>query len=434
MNDKLEVTEELKELVPLKELAKGEEGQFIQLLDIQEAETKIAELAEKYEGLEVTEENYKKEAANAEQELRQSRYTLQNINKANNKFLNGVKKEQKEIFERLIAIIKPQEERLKKAIDELKEKEAKAKEEEAKREKERIEKIQTALRTSEATLEKALIRGRTNEDLEEYDNFLSTLKEEFETFEEMEFEAKKLHAIYTGKRKELVAQIEQFEEEERKRAKIEAREKEETERKYKAFEMRKAILIKLGLAYKTNKFYGFGVVIKEEDLMDKDELEFFELQEEIREAQIEHNKKQVAKEQAEREAKAKAELNEFEEARKAWDEMFIIYQGLGGDPTAFRLRKDELPSQRDIKKLREMTKDLQEEKREKQSKAKAEKLAEIKEQLEPFKIGTLDFLKELERYIKQANNVHEETKSILVSFEERLQELVNEVFGEVYNK
>lgn len=456
MNNETEKNENLpiEELLTpqkLKEIA-GKEGQYIKLVDVQQTEDLLKDLAAKYEGLEVTEENYKKEALEAERELRNTRYALQRIQKANNKFLNEVKREEKEIFENLIGVIQPQEERLKSQIDKLEEAERKAKEEAERREKERIEKIENSLNAAKMALERALIKGRTDEDLKEYDEFLADLKAKFETFEEMEFKAQRIHAVYTGRRQELVKQINEAKELEREKAELKRRKeienqriREEIKRREELFKKREEVLIKIGFQREVGAFKLGDLFYLLSEVKEANELDFFEIQQKAIEEKekVEQKKKEEeqkraealkAEEQRRKEKQKEKEQNKIKEARKAWDDMFTIFCGLGGDPTKFRLKSDELPSEKDVKRLRAEVDELHRKKREEEAEMKKEKAEEVKAELNPFVNEILDFFGNVEKQVDKLNFKHEETENILKSFLRKSELLAKTVFGEVYNK
>lgn len=423
----------------LKEIAKkGEDGQFITLVDLEQTKVILTDLAEKYKGLEVTKENYKKEGTEAEKELRQTRYALQRIYKSNNAFLNDIKKSEKDTYDGLIELIEPQEKRIYDQVNAFKEIEAKAKEEEARKEKERVEKIEQALKEAEFAMEKAIIQGKTQEDLAEYDKFLEEFKNSFETFEEMEFQAKRLHAIYTAKRSQLVTQIEEYEELERKRKEQAEKDEKRAEQLAKIYEARKALLIKKGFELThLDTFTAFGLEYSIQEVKDKDEVDWYDLVELIDEKIAKAKEEAEAKEKAEKEERERKEKEEQErkekeerdaliKARKDWDDMVIQYQALGGDPKLWKLRKDEIPSKEEVADLVKALKDLHTQKR-------LLKQKEVKADLEPYKDEVLEFLKGLDGKISGAKFKNIESKTILENFKNRTLEVVNEVFGEVYN-
>lgn len=424
----------------LKEIAKkGEDGQFITLVDIEETKTILTKLSERHKDLKVTKDNYKKEGAEAEKELRQTRYALQRIHKSNNGFLNDIKKAEKETYDGLIDLIQPQEQRIYEDIAVFKEQAKREKEEAERKEKERVEKIEKTLKETEFALEKAVIQGKTQKDVEEYDKFLEELANNFPTFEEMEFQAKRLHAIYKAKREQLVKQVQEQEDLERRRVEQEEKDKKRAEQLEKIYIARKNHLIKKGFVIThLETFEGFGLEYTTNEVKEKDEVEWYELQEQVDNAITKAKEEQEAREKAEQEEKERKEKEEKErkekeerealkKARKDWDDLVTIYEGLGGDPKLWKLKKDEIPSSGDIERLTKATRDLQNQK-------KTLKLKAVKKDIEPFKNDTLEFLKEMETKIDGATFKNAESKSILENFKTRTLEVVNEVFGEVYNK
>lgn len=403
----------------LKEIAKkGKEGKFIALVDLNETKAILTELSDKYKDLEVTADNYKKEGAEAEKELRQTRYALQNIHDGNNTFLNNIKKAQKQTYDGLIAIIEPQEERIYKEVNAFKKIEEDKKKEKEEAEKKRIERIEKALKEAEFSLEKALIQGKTQEDLDNYDKFLEELEKSFPTFEEREFEVKRMHAIYTAKRLLLEEQIKKCIEAEKIRQEQEAKDKKRQEQADKIYEIRKTKLIEAGLSFdeKTGVFTAFDkFTYTKEEVKAKDEVEWYELLDYLTKelAEILDQKKK---------ADEKAEKDKLIKARNDWDEAVTIYEGLGGDGKLWRLKKDEIPSEEEVAKLTQAIKDLH-------AKKRALKLQSVKADLEPYKENALKLVEELENDIKNKEFKNEESINILNNFKSKLNELVGESFG-----
>lgn len=422
----LVAVEQVLEAQTLREIGKGDQGQYINLVDIEGTKETLVDLAGKYKDLKVTKDNYKTIAKKAEQELRQSRYALQRINKGNNAFLNDIKKKEKELYEELIGLIKPEEERIYKDIAVFKEAAKKEKEEKERIEKERIEKIETALKQAELSLEKALVSAKTDEDLLGYDKFLEELKASFETFEEMEFQAKRIHAIYTAKRTEAAKQVEEaklMERQKKELAEAEAKLEQQRERVYQA---RKKQLKKLGFSIKSGKVSGFGLSKTETGIKELGEVDWYEFLEDA-EGKIEEHLAAVEKAtKEEKERKEKEEREKLLEASKAWDELLVTYKGLGGDPKLFKLRKGQTPSKKDIEDLTTATRQLHKEKKEAM-------LVEVRVEIEPYKDKVLELLKELEGDSAKAEFKHAQSKDIVENFRGRVLEVVNEVFGEAYN-
>lgn len=394
----------------LRKIGNGKEGQYIKLVNIEETKFILKELAKKYGKLEVTSENYKTAAKEAERELRETRYALQRTHKNNNSFINKVKKEEKELYEELIKIIKPQEERINEKIEEYKEEARKKREEKERLERERIEKIQKALSDSKLALEGAFVSGKTKEDLKKYDDFLESLKKSFDRFEEYEFEAQRIHALYTGKRNKLVEKIEENEA-------FEAKINKAKEQEAKVFEYRKKKLMKMGVKdIGEGAFVGNGVTVKEEDFKDLSEVGWYEFLEVVEAA--------IQKEQKEKE---KEEEKKKEHTLDMWHKMLGIYTQLGGDIVPFLLPDMVLPSQNDIAALSKAT-------RAKEQERKTKNLEEVKKEIEPYKNSVLEFLKEFEKDFEKGGFKFKQSAAIIKSFNERALKLVNTAFGEVYNK
>lgn len=448
MNNETEKKLQIEEVLTpekLKEIT-GEEGQYIKLVDVTQTEDIIKQLAVKYKSLEVTGENFKKEAAEAEKELRQTRYALQRIQKGNNQFINKVKKEEKELFDNLIGFIQPEEERLKAEILKLEEAERKAKEEAERKEKERIERINKALKDAEIFIESILLKGKTKEDLKKFDDFLTVFRDDLENFEELEFKAKRIYAVANARREELEQAVLDFERMEAEREALKAELEEQEKKKVKVLQMRGQILEKIGFKkqngrFDLNGFYSF----LEHEVAEADELKFFEIQQKAIEqkAKAEEKKEEEkrkkaealkAEEQRAEEVRKQAEQDNIKQSRKAWDEMFTIFCGLGGDPTKFRLKSNEFPSKKDIKRLREETDRLHKKKREEEAKMKKEKAQEVKKELQPFVNEILHFMGEIENKVAASKFEHKETQQVLNSFISKSELLANTIFGEVYNK
>lgn len=412
----------------LKEIAKkGEDGQYITLVDIEETKTILTNLSEKHKDLSITKDNYKKEGAIAEKELRQTRYALQRIHKSNNSFLLEIKNAEKETYEGLIDLIKPQEKRLYDEINAFKEQAKKEKEAEAKAEKERVERIENALKEAEFAMEKAVIQGKTQEDVKKYDEFLKDFEGRFADFEEMEFQAKRLHAIYTAKRNKLVEQVTAQEALEKQIKENADKEAKRAEQKEKIYKLREKYLSEKGLSCVGKKFVGFGIELEASDIKEKDEVEWLELQDEL------GVKIEKAKQKAEKDAKDAKEKREKEErdaliqTRENWDKLVIIYEGLGGDPKIWKLKKNEIPSQKDIDKLTQATRELQANK-------KALLIKEVKKEIKPFEEEANKFVFVLEGMIGNRDFKNAESGVIVENFKGKIKDLIKESFSEVTEK
>lgn len=408
----------------LKEIAKkGEDGQFITLVDIEQTKTILSELSTKYKGLEVTKDNYKNDASKAEKELRQTRYALQRIHKSNNAFLNEVKRGEKETYEGLINLIQPEEKRIYTDISVFKEKAKREKEEAERKEKERIYRIEKTLKEAEFSLEKALIQGKTDDDIKKYDEFLEELKSQFSEFEEMEFKAKRLHAIYTAKRGNLEKQVIEWQEMEEKRKEEAEKAKIRAEKALKILKARESYLIKKGLKQDNGNLTGYGLTYTKEEIKEKDEVEWYDIQEEVEKTILEYKKREQEAEKEKKAEKEKREIEALKDALKHWSDLLTIYKGLGGDVKLWKLKKNEIPSKKDVEELTKATKELH-------KKQKRTKLERVKKEIKPFKDEILNFIDEMEHKIDEAKFNHSETRSILKNFTTSTKKIFNNVFNE----
>ena len=412
-NELVTIEEELTP-VKLKEFKKGDDGQFITLVDIEHTKDILRKLARKYNRLNITRENWKKEGLEAERILRNSRYALQKIHKSNNKFLNDVKKKERELYEGLISIIKPIEEKLKGKIDEIKEEIKREREEAERKERERLEKIENKLKDYEFDLEKILVKGRTKEDLEVFDKKMSELKDDIEKglFEEFEFKAKRLEAIHLSKRRDLVLEIESREREERERIEFEERKRAEAEKRMKIFEYRKRVLIEdKGLTYKNDLFLISDYKVEVSKINEFDEIEWFEF---IK--FIDKKKEDLAKE---KELKISEGLKEL---KNEFNDTLIVFEGLGGDKEKWNLKDGEYPTEKMIKDLKDEVKELQ--------KRKKQRLIDgVTKEMEFFKEKTLSFISELENDYKNYDFRYAESKSIIGNLINSIKKSTKQIIG-----
>jgi uncharacterized membrane protein YccC len=210
----------------LKDYSVEDSEQQIKLLDVERTEEFLKGLVEEYKDVEVTRDNYKKVGAEAERRLRTSRYALQNIHKSNAKVLSDAKKAEKKVVDDLIAIIQPLESKLYDQLTAIKKIIKDEKDEKVRLEAERKSKIQKEITDLELDLEKRVNGAKTEEELQEYTQILMDLETRFEEFDELEFEAKRLHAVYSGRRSEIDARLVQIEkdaEEAKKKSENEAK-------------------------------------------------------------------------------------------------------------------------------------------------------------------------------------------------------------------
>lgn len=174
--------------------------------NIKEVEENLKSLANKYSSLEVDKSNYKKEAHKAESELRNTRYSIQNLKKSTLSKIKDLRDNVDDKFEELIAIISPLENSIKTKVKAI-EAEIIAEKEEVKRlAAERENKILDRLKFWESKLEDSL--NDSENSIEKYEAILAELESEFDTFDEHTFQAKRIHAIFKGRKNEILSRIE----------------------------------------------------------------------------------------------------------------------------------------------------------------------------------------------------------------------------------
>ncbi len=442
----------------LKQFATGDNGELITLIDVEVARAKLNEMVVAFKDIKVTKENYKKEAATAERTMREARYLLQNIHDSNKKILNSAKKKEEEVFEKLIALIEPLEKQIKAGIKEIEGEVKKQKEEEEAREKERQEAIKNRLNEVEKSFLNMLASCKNKEDIEVYDNALTLLEESFEAFNELEFEAKRLHAIFTGRREEVVERVDSLEAAKvaKEKAELEAKaaaealkQKEEEEAKQKAeadkkaaedkaaadirareigakvFSLRKSQLIKLGFVDEhseaakdnTEAFFekkgmdsiGFLEIMKLDEVAWFEKLEFFE--QEI---------KKVA-EKEEEEAK-----QNIETVVTMWTLLLNQFSELGGDLKKWKKIK-EIPSIEQLKELKDATEALR-------ATRKKERSMEVKAEIKPFVDKILKCFEEQCLEIEKASFKHEDSKKLLKGLMSSFANSTNEVLGDAMSE
>ena len=392
----------------LKEIGKGEQGQYIKLVDIGQIESKLIELKEESKLVKVTKENYKASPKKIEAKLRNSRYTLQRIYKVNTKFLNEIKKKEKEELDKLIGLIKPEEERIKKNILHFENEVKREKELERVREEKRIKRINEALFEAEKALELSFIKAKEEGDLGEYDGFLRDLKGGFESFEEFEFNAKRLHAIYTAKREDIIKRIES--------AKKEAREREE--RQMEVYLGREKELLKMGFVLQGERFlHPRGEVVVRDEVIKNGELWFLDLIGKVREGLTSPAKK---------EEESTKSINR--EIVKGWEDLLVVFKGLGGDISGLILKRGQLPTKEGFKSIRESILAIKKERK----LVREEVKEEVKEELLESRDKILGFLEALEKGLTGFRK-YPKSAEILQRFINKTLEVVRDVFGEVYN-
>ena len=206
--------------ISIKEIIKGSKGELISLLDFNETSEVLTSIAKKYEAHEVTDENFK-ESKEIRAEIREFRYSIQNIEKHNTKLLNDAKKIQKDASEKLIGIISPVEDKIDSQIKEIENKKQLEKEAREKAEAERVANISKRIAEVRSTLEVKFQIGKNEYDLRLFDDVIQVLNETKESFEEFEFEAEDLIQEYSQKREVIVNRINEQKELEAQKIKVE---------------------------------------------------------------------------------------------------------------------------------------------------------------------------------------------------------------------
>lgn len=207
--------------ISIKEIIKGSKGELISLLDFNETSEVLTSIAKKYEAHEVTDENFK-ESKEIRAEIREFRYSIQNIEKHNTKLLNDAKKIQKDASEKLIGIISPVEDKIDSQIKEIENRKQLEKEAKERAEAERIANISKRIAETRSSLEIKFQIGKTKEDLKFFDDIIDNLEETKEQFEEFEFEAEDLILEFKEKRQVIVNRIEEQIQLEAEKVKLEA--------------------------------------------------------------------------------------------------------------------------------------------------------------------------------------------------------------------
>lgn len=207
--------------ISIKEIIKGSKGELISLLDFNETSEVLTSIAKKYEAHEVTDENFK-ESKEIRAEIREFRYSIQNIEKHNTKLLNDAKKIQKDASEKLIGIISPVEDKIDSQIKEIENRKQLEKEARERAEAERIANISKRIAETRSSLEIKFQIGKTKEDLKFFDDIIDNLEETKEQFEEFEFEAEDLILEFKEKRQVIVNRIEEQIQLEAEKVKLEA--------------------------------------------------------------------------------------------------------------------------------------------------------------------------------------------------------------------
>lgn len=406
----------------LKDWVNDEDGSMIKLVDIEHTRESLKDIADKYKHLTVTRDNYKGEGLEAETALKRIRYVLQNIHKKNNKYLNDVKREEKEVFDGLIEIIEGTEKRLKSEITAIEEQVKKEKEEAEKAEENRIKKLEENLTGWEENFTKVLTAIKKDEQLAEYDVMLEEFESLVPSFMEFEFKAKRLLAVFKGRRSEAVETIAEIKKQEEDKKAIEEEKAKIEAKKDKVFDFRLKQLLAKG--FEQDKLNMPTVVHSElkdlwltrETILDFDEVDWTEylesLDEQIKEKKA--NDEKSLKESAEK-------------AVKDWNELVDIYQGFGGDANTWKLEKDQIPTEDDIERLKEATKQLQAQK-------KMLKIQGVREEMNPLKDEFISLVRGFESRLAGTKFNHFETRDIFKNLINKVEVAINETLGEVINE
>lgn len=398
----------------------GKDGEIIELLDLQKAEGFLKGLAQKFSGFEVTKENRNKAAREAEKELRDARLVLQKANKSNKDYLNKAKKESDDVFKGLIDIISGVENEIKegrKVIDESIKKEKEEQERKEKEEKERIEKL---LKDAEVELSGLIIKASSEQDLVIYDRCLDVLESTFSEFGEYEFKAKRLHASFKGRRKELLSKIELVKQQEEERKKFEEEQARMNEMKdeIKAFRVQqlkeKGFESLGGEMVFTEEYYQETITL--EEIISLNEIQWFGKLKNMTESMEEA--KQKAEEEKQKEAK---------NVLKEWDSLIDSFERMGGDLNGWELSKGQIPDKADFERLKAAIAQVNEQK-------KILKAQGVRKELEPFKNEFLAFMSIYDAKVKGTEFKHSETRGILENLINRTAGVVDEVIGFEVNK
>lgn len=210
-----------KNKVKLKEVLKEATGELIILSDFKETAAELKAVVKKHSKLIVSEENLDS-AKQARLEIREYRYSLQNLLKHNKGFLNKAKEKLEEDTEKLISILTPEEDRIHSSIRDIETKKEREKEEERKREEERVNKISSAIQKYETLLRGLVLTANDKESLsqleEELEKLQSDIKEE--VFDEFNFEAIDLHESMTNQKSVILERIKEREFQEKERIRL----------------------------------------------------------------------------------------------------------------------------------------------------------------------------------------------------------------------
>jgi predicted nucleic acid-binding Zn-ribbon protein len=181
--------------VSVKELLNESEG--LVLMKYEQTENILQDVVKKFSSItEVTSENFD-EAKKARAEVREFRYSIQNVTKHNSGIFNQLKKSDTEQANKLIGIIQPTEDLLDNGIKAIEEKKKREKEEKERKEQERITSISKMIADYKAFFDVKITIGKTQEELDEVNSKLEELKSKFDEFMEFRFEAEDIYDEYS---------------------------------------------------------------------------------------------------------------------------------------------------------------------------------------------------------------------------------------------
>ena len=375
------------ETVEIKDVATGENGELVKLVDVEHTRGIIVQLSKKYKKLVVTKDNYKKEGAEAEKILRQTRYSLQKVSKSNISILNKAKKEDKELFESLIDIIQPIEEKLKIGIEEFKDIAQREKELQEKLEEEKIKNITNKLKDLDVWFEKKIVTAKTQEDIIEYNLELDNLEKEFESFGDFEFDAKKIHAAFIGRRKEIELRVKEVSELEEERLQRE-------KNKGVILEMRIKTLLEMDYKNDPQSEKLTGVKnFTHSEILGFNEIEWYKTLDEVK-------------------------------IKGIWDGLLVVFKGFGGNTSIYS--NIEIPTKEDIESIKSKTIELQ-------TKKNLAKKKDVNEEITPFRNEMLEFISKYNKKFSETEFKNKESKDILNNFINEIENAVNKVLGESIN-
>lgn len=236
------------EIVSLKEIIDGakkiENGSLI-VFDKVKTKEILVEVNDKYKSFVVSKDNID-EAKKIREEIRSFRYGIQKIEDHNKGILNKAKTKYQEDSKELIGCISESENNVHNQIKEIEDEKKRLKEEKERKEAERISAINKAISEKRSSLEVKYQVGKTESDLNEFDDVLKSIYENLEFYEEFQFEAEDIIEEFTKKREVIVNRINEekqlkLDQEKLEKEKREQEEKDaELKRKQEEFEKEKA--------------------------------------------------------------------------------------------------------------------------------------------------------------------------------------------------